>query len=64
MHVPGSQVSNVFANDLCRDISPGIDFLMKTVTLDDVKKEAKSNKRQGVRKGAGSPPNKQFKPGV
>ena len=64
LHVPGSQVSNVFANELCRDISPGIDFLMKTVTLEDVKKEAKSNKRQGAGKGAGSPPNKQFKPGV
>ena len=45
-------------------ISPGIDFVMKTMTLEDVKKDAKSNKRQGAGKGAGSPPNKQFKPGV
>jgi hypothetical protein len=64
VHVPGSEVGNAFATDLCKDISPGIEFLMQTITLEDVKKEAKTNKRQGIGKSNGSPPNKHLKPGV
>ena len=58
------EMQNAFANDLCKDISPGIEFLMQTITLEDVKKEAKTNKRQGAGKSNGSPPNKHLKPGV
>ena len=64
VHVPGAEVENAFANELCRAIAPGIGFIMQTTTLDEVKKEAKSNKRQGTGKSNGSPPYKQSKPGV